>query len=66
MYIFQRSAVRTGICAYKDTTPLQTRPALINRTVSVLFKKRCQSVLCVDLRLFFVCLYVFTTFHKKF
>ena len=60
IFFFQRSAVRTGICAYKDTTPLQTRPTLINRTVNVLFKKALsicfvcwsQTIFCL-----FVCFY---------
>ena len=47
--------------------PANLRPALINGTVSVLFKRRCQSVLSVISEYFlFVCLFVFTPFHKKF
>ena len=62
-YIYFTKIICThGCMCVWDTTPL------INGTVSVPFKKRCQSVLCVISEYFFVFLFqfVFTPFHKKF
>ena len=59
--IFQISAVRTGVCAYKGRyTPSNLRPALINGT---LIKRLIQEALLIcfvcDLRYFlFVCLFL--------
>ena len=51
--LYARAYVRMG-----HYSPANLRGALINGTVSVLLKKRCQSVFVCDLRVFFVCLFV--------
>ena len=53
------------MCVYKGHySPANLRPALINGTVSVLFKKRCQSVLCLIPEYFlFVCFYTVSNVH---
>ena len=61
-YSFQISAVRTGVCAYKGRyTPVNLRPALIKS----LIQEALLICFVCDLRVF-VCLFVFTPFHKTF
>ena len=61
-HIFSKDQLyaRAGMCVYGHYAPANLRPALINGTVSVLFKKRCQSVLSVisDYFCVFVCLFL--------
>ena len=61
-YIFSKDQpyARAGMCVYGHYAPANLRPALINGTVSILFKKRCQSVLSVISEYFcvFVCLFL--------
>ena len=53
------------MCVYKGHyAPANLRPTLINGTVSVLFKKLCQSVLCLIPEYFlFVCFYTVSKVH---
>ena len=59
--IFQRSALRTGVCAYKDTTPLLTKDPLLLASYS----RSLVNLFCVWSKSIF-CLFLFTPFHKKF
>ena len=53
------------MCVYKGHyAPANLRPTVINGTVSVLFKKLCQSVLCLIPEYFlFVCFYTVSNVH---